>query len=138
MESSAAAPFLGLWFNEHGSTMNVTSDTDGVLAGVYCSTIGQAVQAKDFYILTGRYDTNPPLGQGTTVGWVVNWLNNNTNVHSTTTWSGQHFTEPAPQIFTQWLLTRSTPPGNQSWNSTQIGGDVFNRTRPVGVPGCVL
>ncbi|KAJ3488867.1 hypothetical protein NLJ89_g11578 [Agrocybe chaxingu] len=122
------APLSGDWYNQLGSKMTLIADNDsgGGLSGEYNSAVGQA---KDVYILTGRYDAAPPAGEGTSVGWVVTFRNDILNAHSTSTWSGQYFDGGNERIITQWLLTSSTTPSDV-WSSTRIGNDTFTRTAP--------
>lgn len=118
----------GNWYNELGSTMNLTADDNGGLSGKYHSAVGEP---EDWYILTGRFDTRPPSeeGVGISVGWVVTFSRDQDDIHSTTTWSGQYFDDGTERIVTNWLLTKSTDPKDM-WNSTNIGRDTFTRTKP--------
>ena len=116
----------GTWYNELGSTMTIATDDNGGITGKYNSAVGKA---EDYYILTGRYDVDPTSGEGTSVGWVVNWRNAKLNAHSTATWSGQYFGGSDETILTHWLLTRSSTP-DAVWNSTNIGTDTFTRKKP--------
>ena len=119
----------GKWYNELGSYMILDVDDDGGLAGIYYSAVGEA---ENEYILTGRYDADPPAGEGVSVGWVVTFRNSELNANSTTTWSGLYFNDAIGQggrILTQWLLTSSTLP-EDIWKSTNIGTDTFTRTKP--------
>ena len=115
-----------IWYNELDSKMEIESvDTaTGVFGGRYCSRVGEA---EYWYVLTGRQDTD-----GKTLGWTVNWQNQNPKpVHSVTTWSGQLQYTPSgdPTIITTWLLTSQTDP-KDNWGSTQVGFDVFSQTDP--------
>jgi hypothetical protein len=116
----------GDWYNQLGSKTTLIADGSGGLSGTYCSAVGTA---QDFYILTGRYDADPPSDKGVSVGWVVTWRNSKLNAHSTTTWSGQYFDGGNERILTQWLLTSSTAPSDV-WSSTNIGNDTFTRNKP--------
>ena len=109
------------WHNELGSTMVITTydPETGIFGGEYQSLVGDA---KKSYVLTGRRDT-----EGLTMGWTVNWQNKYMNAHSVTTWSGQFSREPS--IVTTWLLTTQTSP-EDSWESTQVGFDVFTLSPP--------
>ena len=96
----------GVWYNELGSEMILTTDKNGGLSGTYKSAVGNA---EDFYILAGRYDVSLPLdSSGDSVGWVVTFRNHLCNAHSTMAWSGQYFDSGAERILTNWLLTLST------------------------------
>ena len=106
--------------------MVLIADGAGGLNGKYYSAVGKA---EDFYILTGRYDTDVASDKGTSVGWVVSWRNAKLNAHSTATWSGQYFGGSNETILTQWLLTRSST-ADSVWNSTNVGANTFRRSPP--------
>lgn len=116
----------GIWYNQLGSEMTLTTDKDGGLTGKYRSAVGKA---EDWYYLSGRYDVLPPPNEGDSVGWVVTFRNQKLDAHSTASWSGQYFNDSNERIITQWLLTSSTIPDNV-WDSTNIGTDTFTRTKP--------
>nr|BAH20870.1 tamavidin1 [Pleurotus cornucopiae] len=116
----------GTWYNELGSTMNLTANKDGSLTGTYHSNVGEVPPT---YHLSGRYNLQPPSGQGVTLGWAVSFENTSANVHSVSTWSGQYFSEPAEVILTQWLLSRSSE-REDLWQSTHVGHDEFSKTKP--------
>ncbi|KDR76656.1 hypothetical protein GALMADRAFT_96391 [Galerina marginata CBS 339.88] len=122
----------GDWHNQLGSKVHFITDSDGGITGKYNSAVGRA---EDFYILTGRFDANPPEDEGVSVGWTVTWRNfvdgKENNSHSTTTWSGQYFdaTSGVERIITNWLLTQSTDTKN-IWDSTNVGNDTFVRDKP--------
>ncbi|KAJ6465637.1 Avidin/streptavidin [Mycena vitilis] len=122
--------FTGEWFNELGSKMVLLADGTGNITGQYNSAVGKA---EDFYVLTGRFDIDPPgQDEGVSIGWVVNYRNVELNAHSTAAWSGQFFNKDASgdqRILTQWLLTTSSTPADL-WSSTQIGHDEFGRAEP--------
>lgn len=119
----------GTWYNELGSTMILTADATGGLSGRYNSAVGRA---QDFYVLTGRYDTNPPSDTGISLAWTVAFHNSFRNAHSTSGWSGQYFDEDdeeGERIITHWLLTTSST-SESVWSSTNIGTDTFTRNMP--------
>ena len=110
----------GVWYNQLGSRMDITSATNNQLSGTYESGVGCA---QGPYTLTGRYET-----EGKSLGWVVSWKNNQAACYSTTSWSGEYDTAcVAEEIRTTWLLTY--PPA-EDWNSTTTGVDTFTRTQP--------
>lgn len=121
-----ADDLTGTWYNELGSMMKLTATADGMLSGSYFSAVGEAT---DFYVLTGRFDSAPPSGDGVSVGWTVTFFNAKLNAHSTATWSGQYFAEGKPEIVTQWLLTTSSTKAAE-WQATNVGHDEFTRTPP--------
>lgn len=118
----------GTWYNELGSTMSITANSDGSLSGTYCSAVGDA---RYEYSLSGRYDTAPASG-GLSAGWTVAWLNSYGNAHSTTSWTGQYQTDPNSgneEIYTFWFLVSESPP-SQDWSATNVGQDTFTRNAP--------
>jgi len=130
----------GVWYNELGSKMslNIFDERGGEFKGEYNSTVGKAVNSYD---LRGWVDSDPPRGQGISIGWAVTYRNAQLNAHSTATWSGQFFDDSGGghdehhdhggKILTQWLLTTSTLPGpKNTWNSTHLGRDTFTRKKP--------
>lgn len=123
----------GEWYNQLGSKMilEVDNKPDGGLSGKYNSAVGNA---DDFYILAGRFDTEPPAYGGVSVGWTVTYRNEiHPNAHSTATWSGQYFDNgpdfDKERILTHWLLTTSQPT-KYTWKSTNVGHDTFTRDKP--------
>jgi hypothetical protein len=131
--ATAATIISGTWFNELGSVMNITAETDGSLSRRYCSAVGTAI---NFYNLVGRFDSAPQTGVGVSIGWVVSYQNSQLNAHSTASWSGQFFAGSQfinQTILTQWLLTSSTTQPNV-WESTQVGHDEFTRYQQVSGP----
>jgi hypothetical protein len=119
----------GVWYNQLGSVMTLSTQLDGGVFGLYNSAVGNA---RYNYTLTGRFDARPPPGYGVSLGWVVTYRNDFLNAHSTATWSGQYFNNGASEsILTHWLLTTSTLPGpKHDWNSTNLGTDTFTRAVP--------
>jgi hypothetical protein len=114
--------YLGKWYNELGSQMNITVAEDGFLKGRYESAVGD--EDKE-YEMVGRYDT-----KGRSLRWTVTW--NNTahgSSNSTTSWSGQYHPDEGNIILTTWLLTNGTCQ-NMDWSSTHVGTDTFHRKQP--------
>ncbi|KIY65061.1 Avidin/streptavidin [Cylindrobasidium torrendii FP15055 ss-10] len=124
--AAALASINGTWYNELGSTVRFDASLNGTLSGQYNSAVGNA---KDFYILTGRYETQPLPNRGVTLGWTVNFKNDLRDAHSTTTWSGQYFGGEKEEIRTQWLLSRAVRQ-TDAWQSTLVGSNVFTRFPP--------
>ena len=109
----------GVWYNQLGSRMDITSATNNQLSGTYESGVGCA---QGPYTLTGRYET-----EGKSLGWVVSWeKEGQESCRSTASWSGE-YDDTACEIRTTWLLTY--PPA-EDWNSTTTGVDTFTRTQP--------
>ena len=125
---ASGSHLIGKWYNELGSCMNITYAKEGMLKGLYNTKVGNA---ENDYPLTSRYDY---LEDRRSLGWTVTWVN---GIHdtskSTTCWCGQYQCNPdtkEPQILTTWLLTTQTTPVDD-WNSTNVGQDVFTRSRPL-------
>ncbi|KDR72422.1 hypothetical protein GALMADRAFT_159069 [Galerina marginata CBS 339.88] len=116
----------GDWYNRIGLQVNLIPAQDGSLKG-------KLYDDKKAYDLTGRFDTDPPSGDGASVGWVVTRPNvvKPTEHNNTTTWSGQYFdwNGGVESIAASWLLTQSTI-ARKSWNSTNVGNDLFTREKP--------
>ena len=115
--------YLGKWYNELGSCMEITNAENGQLTGTYESKVGDA---KYEYVMTGRYDTC-----GASIGWTVMWKNSTGSSRSITSWSGQcqQINPGVDAILTTWLLTSETRPEND-WNSTNVGKDIFTQEKP--------
>ncbi|KAJ7081149.1 avidin family protein [Mycena belliarum] len=117
----------GEWYNELGSKMTLIVEGGGGLSGKYNSAVGEA---EDFYVLAGRFDSDPPADEGISLGWVVTYRNKKLNANSTAAWSGQYFGgDGGERIITNWLLTSSTA-ADSVWNSTRVGNDTFMRKKP--------
>ncbi|KAJ7675658.1 streptavidin [Mycena polygramma] len=92
--------------------MVLAANASGSITGQYNSAVGEA---ENFYVLTGRFDADPPgQDQGVSIGWTVAWRNSLENAHSNTV---------------QWFLTTSSTPADL-WSSTQVGHDEFGRAEP--------
>ncbi|KAJ8518249.1 hypothetical protein ONZ45_g4689 [Pleurotus djamor] len=122
----SSALISGTWYNELGSRMELTANTDGSLTGSYFSAVGGVPKA---YPLSGRYNLKVPSGQGVAIGWAVSYEVEEKGIHSVATWSGQFFASPEPVILTQWLLSSSTQP-KDLWQSTNLGHDEFTKAPP--------
>ncbi|MFH8773671.1 avidin/streptavidin family protein [Streptomyces sp. NPDC017958] len=119
-------PIDGEWYNEFGSKLHLEVDQEGTVSGRYVTAVGHAPGT---YLLTGRHDGPTSPGNGIALGWTVAWRNEQGNVGSVTSWSGQFFADPE-RILSTWLLTRSAMV--EAWESTVVGQDVFTRQKPTG------
>ena len=100
----------GKWENELGSVAFFNVE-DSVIKGNFYSSVGDT---SGIYVLDGRItSTKPPV-----ISWTVSW---NTSI---TTWNGIFYSEQNV-IEATWLLTRSSV---SSWNSTEVGNDIFKQT----------
>ena len=111
-----------IWRNQLGSVMKIceVDHINGNFTGTYNSAVGNAINE---YKLCGRFDRD-----GSSLGWVVSFKNEQNNANTTTTWSGQILKNPdtndEPVIRTIWLLTCTKYP---LWKSTNIGVDCFEQ-----------
>lgn len=118
-------PLDGTWYNELGSVMTLEANGSSV-TGTYQTAVGDA---QGRYPLVGATEPSSRIGSQA-VGFVVAWVNEYTNAHSVTAWSGQYqIVDGEEEIVTQWLLTQETPP-RDDWASTYIGHDLYTRQPP--------
>jgi len=116
----------GIWYNELGSQMQLNVSGNNVW-GWYYSAVGKAVET---YPLSGQINTQP-FPSSTALGWAVAWTNSYSNAHSVTAWSGQYQTiDSEEEIIAFWLLTDEMSDPNDDWEATQVGRDVFTRSKP--------
>ena len=110
----------GLWVNESGSAMIVSTDETGRLTGRYCSELGR-VEPESCHPLTGWVT-------GDVVGFAVRF----DPPGSVTSWSGQIGTdEDGAFLRTLWHLSRDVPEEEEAerlWESVISGFAIF---RPV-------
>lgn len=113
----------GQWYNELGSTMNLTV-SGNMISGEYFSAVGEA---QGPYPLVGYFDASD---ENPTLGFTVAWQNDQEVAHSVTTWCGQAMTIGGNEYITaMWLLATSAAQADQ-WQSTMVGQDSFSRTQP--------
>jgi len=115
----------GDWYNEFGSHMRLTVDPAGHISGTYTSGTSHVVGR---YPIVGLCHPPGEEGHGRVLGWTVVWSNQQTDVGSATSWSGQYF-EHEDRIRATWLLTRSASAAD-AWEATVVGQDVFARDLP--------
>lgn len=98
------------WVNELGSTMTFTIASNSSVTGTYVSKVG--CEAGKPFPLLGWYNN-------LAITFTVNWY----QCKSLTAWTGHWVTiGGSNQIVTLWYLAIS---GDQKWNSTVAGTDVF-------------
>ncbi|CAF2785415.1 unnamed protein product [Rotaria sp. Silwood2] len=127
---NAATILKGVWVNELGSTLNITSVFKSTLQikGNYRSPSGTA---GDQYALNGFVNLSPMVtGKHNVivVSFTVHW----SNIGSVTTWNGFYSEgdyddkDGAPgRIICQWLLVR--PVTNYKWDHILTGQDRFTK-----------
>ena len=125
----------GIWYNELGSMMNITTvnDKDGTISGNYQTAVGNDAKIPTYSLIgmVNKSDVNHPNGQA--IGWTVFWPDVYSHPHTSavTTWSGQYKLDidGHEEIITFWLLTTETP-SSDDWEATKIGQDTFTRDQP--------
>lgn len=115
---------VGTWYNELGSTLEITDVTDGLVTGTYTTAVSGSACAQGSFALTGRTDIDAEGGATGNIGFVVSWENAQSTCNSVTAWSGQLLNG---QIVAFWLLTIENEP---SWQATNIGMDTFTQNAP--------
>ncbi|PIK34989.1 putative fibropellin-3 isoform X2 [Apostichopus japonicus] len=121
----------GKWYNELGSEVELTVDTEGIITGDYYTAVESEPGAKGSQPahVIGHVSHN---GAHDTFGFNVLWKNG----ASTTSWAGEYKDcNEEPVLFTTWLLTSETDSCLDNWMSTRIGKDCFTRFRQVPLPG---
>ncbi len=109
--------FVGLWRNQHGSEMNITSAENGRISGSFKTGVG-AFDSEEEHALVG-------CTSGTLISFCVNFEKYN----SLTAWAGQH-TSPngEDKIETMWHLARTLPDASDDlWAGIWTGSDTFHR-----------
>ena len=117
---SAVPGLQGVWQNELGSTMTITSFDGKTFGGTYASSVsseGGPVAG----ILAGTL-------AGDALGFTVNW---SPTFSSVTSWNGLLLTDgDTLVIYSLWQLA-STPESEANyWESIQAGVDLFIQTTP--------
>ena len=116
----------GTWYNELGSTLEISPQQDGTVQGRYSSNVASC----GWYPIGGMWDPSP--GPGQNCGWVVDWNSGECPAGTLTSWSGQYWAADGQYqetIVTMWHLTYEVPQSSQ-WQSTLDGKDVFTRNQP--------
>lgn len=112
----------GNWVNELGSKM-ILEVNGNSLSGIYISKVGDVLGE---YKLTGFVNTTED--ESIVLGWIVLWVNDESNSNAVTAWSGQYQIDKetnSPVIVTTWLLTEQTNEADD-WKSTMVGKDYFH------------
>ncbi|HXP69796.1 MAG TPA: avidin/streptavidin family protein [Candidatus Dormibacteraeota bacterium] len=118
LKGGAAAPkLIGIWKNELGSTMEITSFDGTTFAGTYTSAVSSnSTSAKGK--LAGTLS-------GTALGFTATWT---TPFSSVTSWSGLLLTDGnLLAIFTLWHLASTPDSDADLWESILAGADFFVR-----------
>ncbi len=118
-KNEVAVDFTGNWINEHGSTMQIAPDANGVISGEYETAVGQPGNTEKFPII--GYAT------GKQIAFVVNFG----AYGSITAWTGQlAITDGKEVIYTLWHMSVNVVDSEEEkklWESVFTGYDNFNR-----------
>ncbi|XP_019633131.1 PREDICTED: fibropellin-3-like [Branchiostoma belcheri] len=116
----------GEWVNQHTSKVCLRTE-EGTLRGEYIT----AVAEDDYGGVVEKTEPLvgfPPLKDSGTFGWVVNWLSDDGQETSTTTWTGQGTEEEDKYVLqTTWILRSEVKKADERWESTLVGEDTFIR-----------
>lgn len=113
----AAPSLLGVWKNELGSTMEITSFDGTTFTGKYTSAVSSNSTSA-----TGKLAGTL---SGIALGFTVNWA---TPFSSVTSWSGLLLTNGSLlAIFTLWHLASTPESEADLWESILAGADFFVR-----------
>jgi hypothetical protein len=121
ISGKAATPGLqGIWQNELGSTMTITSFDGTSFSGTYSSAVS-----------SGSGSVNGTLAgtlSGDAVGFTVNWM---PTFSSVTSWNGLLLTDGnALVIYSLWHLASTPESANDFWESILAGADLFIQVQP--------
>lgn len=114
--ASATQPALqGVWQNELGSTMTITSFDGTTFSGTYESAVSGG----------GAPVTGPLAGTlaGDAIGFTVNWSSATSSV---TSWNGLLLSDGnALYLYTLWYLASTPGSAEDYWESILAGADIF-------------
>lgn len=111
----------GTWYNELGSSMEITQSDSGGLTGRYIN------QAPDSPVLNEGLVGSIGKGVPATLGFVVNFEDG----EYTTAWSGryQKDAEGKEVIMTTWLMTANLAESPNYWEAVNVGQDRFTKEK---------
>jgi hypothetical protein len=116
----------GKWYNQHGSELDLSVETNGRLRGKFRSGVGSPQPDDEFDVA------------GFAVGELVSFVVNFSRYDSITSWTG-HFgeREGTQTVYALWHMTVGLPPGHeqQLWQGIWSGADTFGRAR---TPACEI
>lgn len=113
----------GVWYNQHGSKLELSAQEGGVLRGTFSSASGLAAKEYKGQPISGYWSNH-----------LVAFVCNFGKFGSLTAWTG-HLVEEhdARCIETQWQMAVTLPAPEQPddlWRGTWTGSDVFRREAP--------
>lgn len=110
--------YSGTWYNQHGSSMELSVTEAGKVSGRFRSGVGLS-QRDEHFDVTG-------FAAGEVIAFIVDF----SKYETLTTWTGHLAVEGgAPEIQAMWHMAVATPPrhGRDLWKGTWTGADVFRR-----------
>ena len=113
----------GVWYNQHGSKLDLKASGTHELTGCFSSASGLAAKSDE-----------PSPVRGFIAGDLVAFVCDFGKFGSLTTWTGHVVTEgEEPVIETQWQMAVALPSPHGSeelWRGLWTGWDAFHRTPP--------
>ncbi len=116
--------YSGTWYNQHGSSMELSVSEAGAVSGKFRSGVGLSHRDEQFDVT------------GFVAGEVISFVVDFSKYETLTTWTGHFVSEDGgPQIQAMWHMAVATPPrhGRDLWKGTWTGADIFRR-EPVRRP----
>lgn len=110
--------YSGTWYNQHGSSMELSVSKTGGVSGKFRSGIGLS-QRDETFDVTG-------FCRGEVIAFIVSFA----KYETLTTWTGHFVVEGGtPGIQAIWNMAVATPPrhGGDVWKGTWTGADTFRR-----------
>jgi len=117
--------YSGTWYNQHGSSMELSVSEAGEVSGKFRSGVGLSHRDESFEMT------------GFSAGDVIAFIADFSKYETLSTWTGHFVTDAgAPEIQANWHMAVATPPrhGRDLWKGTWTGADVFRR-EPMRKPG---
>ena len=112
----------GIWYNQHGSRIELTVSDNGVIQGTFQSPIG----------LSKGKDAAPVLGF--TSGNLISFVADFSAYGSLTAWTGHVVGDGSESVIeTQWQMTVAIPgraSNDELWRGIWTGSDTFQRQNP--------
>ena len=105
--------YSGTWYNQHGSSMELSISETGAVSGKFRSGVGLSHRDEQFDVT------------GFVAGEVISFVVDFSKYETLTTWTGHFVSEDGgPQIQAMWHMAVATPPrhGRDLWKGTWAGG----------------
>lgn len=116
----------GIWFNQHGSRLQLDVHPDGRVSGGFHTRADGAPVSRDFSLVG--------FASGDLLSFTVNFG----EIGSLTAWVGHHgVDELGDTLHTMWQMSVRVPHPDRpedTWKSTWTGADEFRRHPPAEIP----